>query len=68
MSIGDTEIAALRKAIATGAKTVQVGSTSITYRSLDEMERALAYAEAQVANATVPRVERVFHPVTSSGL
>lgn len=68
MSIKQQEIDALRKAIATGAKTVQVGSTSVTYRSLDEMERALAYAEAQVDSAAAVRVERVFHPVTSSGL
>lgn len=68
MSITTAEVSALRQALATGAKTVQVGSTSITYRSLEEMHQALAFAEASAGVAPAGQVERVFHPVTRSGL
>ena len=57
---------ALRAAIASGARTVTVGATSVTYRSVDEMERVLAGIEARLPGAQ--RVERVFRPVTSTGL
>ena len=68
MSVTAAEVAALRRAIATGARTVQVGATSITYRSLEEMHQALAFAEASAGMASSGQVERVIHPVTSSGL
>ena len=68
MAIETEKIQALREAIATGAKSIQVGSTLITYRSMDEMERALAFAESQAETQSSGSVERVFRPVTSSGL
>lgn len=62
----EEQAAALRAAIATGARQVQVGGTNITYRSLSEMQQALEFIEGRIPGHQ--QVERVFHPVTSSGL
>lgn len=46
MSYTQEQVDALRAAIATGALEVQQGQERVRYRSLAEMERVLATAEA----------------------
>lgn len=53
MAFTQTEIDALKKAIASGVLTVRHGDTSTTYRSLAEMERALKMMQGEVNPASV---------------
>lgn len=46
----------LRAAIASGALSVGHGDKRIQYRSLEEMERALAKMEREVSGTTTPSV------------
>lgn len=56
MAFTQTQIDALKKAIASGVLTVRHGDTSTTYRTLAEMERALALMQSEVnASTATPR-------------
>lgn len=52
MAYTQTQIDAMRVAIASGVLTVRHGETLTQYRSLAEMERILASMEAEVAGTT----------------
>jgi 5-enolpyruvylshikimate-3-phosphate synthase len=54
MAFTQSQIDALKAAIAQGALTVRHGDTSITYRSMAEMREALSMMEAEV-NGRRPR-------------
>lgn len=66
MSFTAEQVAALRAAIATGALEVQNGQERVKYRSLAEMERTLATAEASLAGASAARPTH-FNPQFSRG-
>lgn len=51
MAFTQTDIDNLKKAIASGVLTVRHGDESVTYRSLADLERALARAENAVNGA-----------------
>lgn len=55
MAFTQTQIDALKAAIASGILTVKHGDTLTTYRSLSEMRTALAMMEAEVNTTTRPR-------------
>jgi hypothetical protein len=50
------QLQALRDALASGARRVRFGDREIEYRSLDELQRAIAAAEVEIArnNGTPP--------------
>jgi hypothetical protein len=50
------QLQALRDALASGARLVRFGDRSIEYRSIEELERAIATAEAELGinNGTPP--------------
>jgi|TARA_R100000951_G_scaffold109141_1_gene105951 hypothetical protein len=48
MALSSTDIDNLIEAIASGVLTVSQNGKSITYRSLDEMKAALAFARGEV--------------------
>ncbi len=52
----DAQIEALKAAIAQGARTVSYGDRSITYHSLEEMQRLL---NAMIASRDKSRVTRI---------
>lgn len=58
---------ALRRAIANGARRVQVNGEMVEYRSLAEMRQALAMIEADLAGGPVPGFRTVY-PKTGRGL
>lgn len=56
MAYTQTQIDALKAAMASGVLTVRHGETTNTFRSLSEMEKQLSIMEADVAGAnTRPR-------------
>lgn len=67
MSYTQTQVDALRAAIATGALEVQNGQERVKYRSLSEMRRVLADAEASLAGPAQTRPTH-FQPVFDRGL
>ncbi|WP_146285471.1 phage head-tail joining protein [Gemmobacter aquaticus] len=67
MSYTQAQVDALRAAIATGALEVQNGQERVKYRSLEEMQRVLAMAEASMAGAASARPTH-FHPTFDRGL
>lgn len=63
MSFTQSQIDALKAAIATGALTVRnANGELVTYRSLAEMRQALGIMEAEVAGPTRRRASYI-HPV-----
>ena len=56
MSYTQTQIDALRTAIATGATKVRMNGEEVQYRSLAEMRSILADMEASVGAVTRPKV------------
>lgn len=61
MALTQTDIDKLEKAIARGVRTVQYASGSVTYQSVDEMLKALAYAKNAVGiNKQTPSTLAVF--------
>jgi hypothetical protein len=56
------EVAALKSAIARGEKVVLFSDRSVTYRSLDEMLRALALMEQSIASPARPRQALAYSP------
>jgi hypothetical protein len=60
MAWTQTDIDALKAAIATGVRDVQYSDNSrVTYRSLDEMRSILAEMEGEVAGPTVSRARTI---------
>jgi hypothetical protein len=55
MAYTQTQIDALRAAIASGLLTVRHGDTSTTYQSLKEMREVLREMEAEVGGSPRPR-------------
>lgn len=55
MAFTQTQIDALKAAIASGVLTVRHGETSTTYRSLAEMKAVLAMMETEVSPTAKPR-------------
>lgn len=66
MAFTQTDIDKMKAAIATGAKTLQIGTERVEYWSLAEMREALAVMEAEVSGST-SRIP-VSQPDTSRGL
>lgn len=64
MAYTQTNLDAIREAIATGATTVSFEGRSVTYRNLDEMRRVEAIISESLAGASA----RVFVVQTSRGL
>jgi hypothetical protein len=62
MAYTQSEVDALKQAIATGALSVRHGDKSVTYNSLADMIKALRIMEAELAGttaATRPNVRRL---------
>jgi len=55
-----SQVDALKTAIASGVLIVRHGETQTTYRSLDEMQRVLAMMESEVAGARTRRTVATF--------
>lgn len=67
MAWTQSDIDALKAAIARGVKVVQMGSERVEYASLSEMRAALSMMEAEVAG-TSRSAMTVVYPTTSRGL
>ncbi|WP_444452565.1 phage head-tail joining protein [Rhodobacter capsulatus] len=67
MSYTPEQVAALRAAIATGATRVRMNGEEVQYRSLGEMERILALAEASLGGSAARRPTH-FHPTFDRGV
>jgi response regulator of citrate/malate metabolism len=52
MALSSTDIDNLKEAIASGVLTVSQNGKTLTYRSLNEMKAALAFAELEVNGAS----------------
>lgn len=52
MALTQTDIDKLKKAIARGVLRVEYANESVTYQSIDQMLKALAFAENDVASAS----------------
>lgn len=48
MAFSQTDIDNLKRAIASGVLTVEIEGKRVSYRSMEDLERALARAEAEV--------------------
>jgi hypothetical protein len=68
MAFTQTEIDALKAAIAQGALRVRFGDREVMYRSLAEMLQTLSMMQAEVAGATGQRRTRQVRFVTGKGL
>lgn len=53
-----TEIADLRAAVATGELTIESNGERVTYRSMDDLMRALSYFETKAAQAAASAMSR----------
>jgi hypothetical protein len=62
MAWTQANIDALKSAIARGEKVVLFSDRSVTYRSLDEMLRALALMEQSIASPARPRQALAYSP------
>lgn len=56
------QLAALQEAFASGVRTVTHGANSVTYNSMDEMARAIAHIERQLAGRS-----KVSYPTFTRG-
>ena len=68
MAVTQAEIDALTKAIASGARSVQVGSERIEYQSLNDMRAALVAMKRELATGSSAPTIGVFYPTTGRGL
>lgn len=68
MAWTQTDVDALKAALATGALTVRYGETSTTYRSLVEMREILAIMEREVAEDAGTTRRRLTFLYTQKGL
>ncbi|RWH86436.1 MAG: hypothetical protein EOR77_21550 [Mesorhizobium sp.] len=64
MAWTQTDIDAIKKAMATGVLTVKHGETLSTFRSMSEMERVLARMEAEVKGSTSGAMFTEYHSGT----
>ena len=60
MAYTQTQIDALKTAMASGVLTVRHGETTTTFRSLAEMQKQLSLMEAEVGTATRTRVRYLY--------
>lgn len=67
VSYTQEQVTALRAAIATGATRVRMNGEEVQYRSLAEMERTLALAEASLSGGEARRPTH-FHPTFDRGV
>lgn len=59
-SITQDDIDSLEAALASGELQVRKGDRWITYRSVDELKKALSYARDQLSNSSGQRRSRVY--------
>ncbi|QKC83261.1 hypothetical protein [Mesorhizobium sp. NZP2077] len=64
MAWTQTDINAIKKAMASGVLTVKHGETLTTFRSMSEMERVLARMEAEVNGSAGGAMFTEFHSGT----
>lgn len=64
----DADVAKLKRAIATGARVVKYGERSVEYRSIDEMERALAMMQNDIDVAAGTKRTRYRVGATKKGV
>lgn len=64
MAYTTDDLAALQRAIAKGARVLEMGGEKVEFRSLREMERIEAKIMEDLGQSTS---RRVFNPTTSSG-
>lgn len=55
MALTQTDIDKLKKAIARGVLRVEYANESVTYQSIDQMLKALAFAQAEVDGSSSER-------------
>lgn len=55
MALTQTDIDRLKKAIAKGVLKVEYDGEAVTYQSIDQMLKALAFAEAELAGSSSPQ-------------
>lgn len=67
MAFTQTDADTLRRAIASGARTLKLNGEEVTYGSLAELRAALAMVEAELTGVSQSAV-RVIYPRTSRGL
>lgn len=67
MAFTSEDVAALKAAIAKGARRVRQGDEEVEYSSLDEMLRALRIMQAEVDGGSASNLH-VSYPRTSRGL
>lgn len=67
MAFTQTDADTLRRAIASGARTLKLNGEEVTYGSLAELRAALAMVEAELTGMSQSAV-RVIYPRTSRGL
>ena len=67
MAFTQTDADTLRRAIASGARTLKLNGEEVTYGSLAELRAALAMVEAELTGVSQNAV-RVIYPRTSRGL
>jgi len=60
MAWTSTQLDALKDALASGKLNVRFGDRSVTYRSVDELMRAIAVVEADVNAATRTKVVKAY--------
>ncbi len=56
MALSQTDIDNLERALVSGELRVEVEGRAVTYRSIDELRRALAYVREQIASGTAAGV------------
>lgn len=67
MAFTQADADTLRRAIASGARTLKLNGEEVTYGSLAELRAALAMVEADLAGVSQSAL-RVTYPKTSRGL
>ncbi|KAB2918534.1 MAG: hypothetical protein F9K29_08185 [Hyphomicrobiaceae bacterium] len=63
-----TRLAALKKALASGHKSVSYGEHRVDYRSIDELKAALLHVESDIAALSGRRVVRGYRFVSDKAL
>lgn len=53
--LSQTDVDKLKKAIARGVLKVEYENEAVTYQSIEQMLKALAFAEAEIAGTDAPR-------------
>ena len=64
----ETELAALRRAYASGTTRVSYDGKTVDYRSVAEIDRALEALDREIASAEGRRIVRQVRVITDKGL